>query len=59
MPMSRKQAEGLVKNVKDPELLRAWKKKLGEGSSEEEISTDPEGEGSQTIANMNAHDEGW
>ncbi len=57
MPMSRKQAEGLVRNVKDPELLRAWKKKLDGGAMDSpDVS---EEEANQLIDNWNARDEGW
>ncbi|MCJ2532014.1 MAG: hypothetical protein LN413_06930 [Candidatus Thermoplasmatota archaeon] len=55
--MSRKQAEGLVRNVKDPELLRAWKKKLDGGAMDSpDVS---EEEANQLIDNWNARDEGW
>ncbi len=61
MPMTKKQAKALVKGVKDPELLAAWKARLGGGPATEDVPAEAEDveTGERLAASLRADGEAW
>lgn len=55
MPMTKKQARALVKGVKDPEIIAAWKEKLGGSPTMEPEETDDR----QYIRSLQEDEETW